>query len=412
MFRLDNPIRSYAWGSQTVMAEYFGRTPSGSPEAEMWMGAHPDSPSTARAADGTAARLDHLIQTSPETFLGPVNAEAFGDRLPFLAKVLAADSPLSLQVHPTVEQAQRGYAAEHEAGAARAVSGRNYKDANHKPEMIVALSSFDALCGFRSPAEAKELFCELADLFRSQGLAVPETIEATAAHLGSGENGLRQAVSYLIAGREEVADAVEASAALLARLSGVKTEFATLVSLENTYPRDPGVLISLLLNHVTLQPGEALCLPAGNVHAYLKGLGFEVMASSDNVLRGGLTSKHVDIPEFMKTVDFRPLPVPTMKAKEPAHGIKRWIPPFKEFQVEQIATGAGDPAVTLNQNGPVLVLVTQGQGALSTPAGKIELGAGESAFVPADEHPVQLGSGQGTSETLVAFAVTVGTPAP
>lgn len=408
MFKLDNPVRPYSWGSVTAMADLFRRAPSGSPEAEMWIGAHPGSPSIAEAPDGSILPLDELISSSPTALLGSQTAEVFSGRLPFLAKILAAGSPLSLQVHPNLEQARNGFKAENEAGLPLSSEHRNYKDANHKPEMIVALSPFDALCGFRSPAVARELFLELGSHFSHRGASTPEPIRITAELLGEEDTGLREGLSYLLAGDHLVAEAVAASVELLAGLPSVRAEFSALVGLGRAYPGDPGVLISLLLNHVSLQPGSAIYLPAGNVHAYLAGVGFEVMASSDNVLRGGLTSKHVDVAEFLKTVDFRTMDTPRLEAQEPAAGIKRWVPPFREFQVERIEANAQAGAVPLNQNGPVLVLAIEGQGDVSIPGASLKLSAGESAFVPANAQSLTLQAAGGASPPFVAFAVTVG----
>ncbi|MFD1214662.1 mannose-6-phosphate isomerase, class I, partial [Arthrobacter sp. GCM10027362] len=161
MYRLKNVLRPYAWGSATAMAELFGREPSGGPEAELWIGAHPDSPSSMLLPGGTEQRLDAFIAAQPEPALGDETIRRFGTKLPFLAKVLAADSALSLQVHPTREQAQAGYAAENAARIPAGAPGRSYKDGNHKPEMIYALTSFEALCGFRQPRDAARLFLGL-----------------------------------------------------------------------------------------------------------------------------------------------------------------------------------------------------------------------------------------------------------
>ena len=406
MFRLDNPVRPYAWGSKTAMADLFGRAAPGSPEAEMWMGAHPDSPSIAKGAGGTPVRLDQLIRRDPHRLLGAEAAETFDGRLPFLAKVLAADAPLSLQVHPTEEQARAGYAAEEQAGVPRSASHRMYKDTNHKPEMIVALTHFEALCGLRSPAAAGKLFLELRSSFVAADTGIPRAIDVVLERLGRDNGSLQTALDYLLRDGDAVSEAVAASADCLSGSGKLSMELTWLLKLARAHPGDPGALVSLLLNYVALNPGEALCLPAGNVHAYLRGVGFEVMASSDNVLRGGLTSKHVDIPEFIGSVDFRPLPVPTIVGRQLQNGVTRWVPPFREFQVERLTIGPGTPKVPLRRNGPAVVLVVQGAGELATLGHSITLHAGESAFVPADASPVTLAA----SEELLAFAVTVGEP--
>jgi mannose-6-phosphate isomerase len=184
-------------------------------------------------------------------------------------------------------------------------------------------------------------------------------------------------------------------------------ELATVVSLAEEYPGDPGVLISLLLNRVSLMPGQAMYLPAGNIHAYLRGLGVEVMASSDNVLRGGLTPKHVDVPELMKTVDFRPLPVPLIDAQTTELGQQLWIPPFREFQLQRVEIEPDAAPVPLDQHGPLVVIVVSGAAVLDSPRGDLRLEHGGSAFVPARESPVNVHAVSGAAETTVAFAVTV-----
>ncbi|MDQ4503688.1 mannose-6-phosphate isomerase, class I [Sinomonas sp. ASV322] len=419
MHLLLNSLRPYAWGSSTAIAELLGRTPSGGPEAELWIGAHPDSPSRVLAApDDGGPGLDDVIAQDPEGLLGAASVAAFGPRLPFLLKVLAADRPLSLQVHPTLQQAQAGFAAEEAAGVDRAAAHRNYKDDNHKPEMIFALSPFEALCGFRAPAEAAARFEALTALLAGHEAA--EVTEQVAEILRGPDAGeaLRTAFARLIAGGEQVRDAVRAAAAAVARaVEAEETDDAglrTVVDLAREYPDDPGVLISLLLNRVSLAPGEALALGAGNVHAYLSGLGIEVMASSDNVLRGGLTPKHVDVAELLETVAFEALPVPLLASAESELGQELYRPPFAEFQLQRIHIPAGAGAgaaevrpepVPVAQAGAAVVLVLDGSLTLDTPKGDLVLTRGDAAFVPDAEAPALAHAGDGG---VLAFAVTTG----
>ncbi|HJV97869.1 MAG TPA: mannose-6-phosphate isomerase, class I [Arthrobacter sp.] len=413
MYKLTNSIRDYAWGSKTLIADYLGRSPSGASEAEMWMGAHPGAPSVA-LLDSGHIRLDELIDADPEGLLGPDSRAAFGNALPFLMKVLAAESPLSLQVHPTREQAATGFAAEEALGVPKDAQTRNYKDHNHKPEMILALTDFEALCGFRSATETKAIFDELVAFFRETGSEIPKVLHQISFTLASADEpaAIQQAFAGLIRGGDEVSRAVEATAALLGSTTydGPHTAaLKTALELSEAYPGDPGVLISLLLNRVSLRPGEAVYLPAGNIHAYLHGLGIEVMASSDNVLRGGLTTKHIDVDELLRTVVFTPLPVPRLDPTSPAKGHLIWQPPFEEFQLQRIELAPGARTMELPAGVPVLVLVASGSGVLETRLQTFELGQGDSAFAGANENPVML---RAAREPVVAFVATTGFQEP
>jgi mannose-6-phosphate isomerase len=410
MYTLNNSIRDYAWGSKTLIADFLGRPPSGAPEAEMWIGAHPGAPSEA-LQDSGHRRLDKLIEADPEALLGPDSHAAFGSTLPFLMKVLAAESPLSLQVHPTREQAATGFAAEEALGVPKDAQTRNYKDRNHKPEMILALTDFEALCGFRPATDSKASFDALVTFFRETGAEIPEVLQQASSTLSGADDpsAIRQTFTGLIRGGDEVACAVDAVAALLGSTipEGPYTAaLKTALELSEAYPRDPGVLISLMLNRVSLRPGEAIYLPAGNIHAYLHGLGIEVMASSDNVLRGGLTAKHIDVDELLRTVDFTPLPVPRLAATSPAEGHLIWQPPFDEFQLHRIELEPGTPNMDLPAGLPVLVLVASGSGLLDTKLHTLELGKGDSAFAGANESPITLRAGN--TKPLVAFVATAG----
>ncbi|MDP5227371.1 MULTISPECIES: mannose-6-phosphate isomerase, class I [Arthrobacter] len=392
MFRLDNELRPYAWGSPTAIAGLLGRTPSGGPEAELWLGAHPDSPS--RLDDG--ARLDELIAQDPVHFLGQESVDRFGARLPFLMKVLAAAEPLSLQVHPSLEQAGAGFARDEAAGVPRGSATRNYKDENHKPEMILALTPFRALCGFRPLAEAAELFRLLAERL---GTTAGREFADRVSRLLSGEGGqLREAFRAIMDGDGGQPEAGEGLAVVVSGMEageGWHAPLAAAAALHAKYPGDPGVLVSLLLNLVDLEPGQAVYLPAGNVHAYLEGLGIEVMASSDNVLRGGLTPKHVDVPELLATVDFRPLPVPFLQAAESELGERVFTPPFEEFSVQELllsgapaSDASHDGTVSVHQRGAAIILVTDGSLRLDGPQGEMILERGQSAFLPDADAPV------------------------
>ena len=411
MYEIQNVLRPYAWGSTTAIAGLLGRSASGGPEAELWVGAHPDSPSIAVTAGGSSQSLDTLIATDPEHHLGTASITEFGPRLPFLLKVLAAESPLSLQVHPSLAQAKEGFAREEAAGVERSAAERNYKDDNHKPEMVLALTKFDALCGFRPVAATQALLSHVLRSFEHLRLEVPAVIRDVIADLNRTpeSEALSAAFTRLISGGPDVSRAAEQLAAALE--SGLsrkpyEKELATVASLNEHYPGDPGVLISLLLNRVSLSPGEAMYLAAGNVHAYLHGLGIEVMASSDNVLRGGLTPKYIDIPELLNTIKFDSVAVPMLAAEKSALGQELYCPPFREFQLQRVTLVPDAEPVPLAQSGAAVILVVAGSVLLDSPKGDLHLSRGESAFLPAAEAPVNVHPVSGATEIARAFAVT------
>ena len=443
MHLLHNTLRPYAWGSTRAIAELLGREPSGGPEAELWVGAHPDSPSTVLHPGGSRQGLDELIGEDPEALLGPEVARRFDDRLPFLLKVLAADSALSLQVHPSLDQAAAGFDAEEAAGVPRDAPHRKYRDRNHKPEMIYALTPFEALCGFRPVAEAAATFAGLSDTV-DPGSEIHAILDTVAARLtAGGKDALRSAFELLLAAPSRAVRDVAAAIEGRQAQASPSQDLATVVELNGQYPGDPGVLIALLLNRVSLRPGEALYLPAGNIHAYLRGLGIEVMASSDNVLRGGLTPKHVDTAELLATVVFEPVTAPALAPEYTLLDQELYRPPFDEFQLQRIlledgaagrraatsdpsyasaseesdapppAGGSTTPAhVAVVQNGPVVVLAVSGPILLDTPNATLSVPRGGSAFVGASESPLVVrpaADGHGATDgPVLAFAVTVG----
>ncbi|MCO4249697.1 mannose-6-phosphate isomerase, class I [Pseudarthrobacter raffinosi] len=411
MYEIENVLRDYAWGSTTAIAGLLGRPESGRPEAELWIGAHPGAPSMARRVDGSVAPLDALIAEDPNHFLGSESVAEFGPRLPFLTKILAAALPLSLQVHPSIDQAKAGFARENAEGIAPDATHRNYRDDNHKPEMIFALTPFEALCGFRSPAATRKILLHLAACFDLVETGIPPLLVELLEVLDNPDEGagLRTAFERLIKGGEDVSRTTAMVAAALisgAPLAPYQAELSTVISLNEKYPGDPGVLISLLLNRISLAPGEAVYLPAGNVHAYLHGLGVEVMASSDNVLRGGLTPKYIDVPELLRTIEFQPVAVPMLTPEVSGLGQELYQPPFREFQLQRIELAPGAEPVPLAQAGAVVVIVVAGSVYLDSPKGDLQLAHGGSAFLPAAEAPVNVHPVAGAESPAVAFAVT------
>jgi mannose-6-phosphate isomerase len=371
MWQLQNTVRHYAWGSHTVIPELLGEpSPADQPYAELWMGAHPDAPSLL----SNGMPLDKAIEERPEELLGAEVRERFGDRLPFLLKVLAAEQPLSLQAHPTNEQAAAGFAAEEAAGVPRDDPTRTFKDPFHKPELLLALTPVEALCGFRPVEESLHCLAKLQ---------VPE-LKPTIAALARG--GLRAAIPQVIAlapaTRAVLVTAVAEAASRFVAAHDPEfiNTYRWAASLAETYPGDPGVVISLMCNHLKLAPGEAVFLPAGNLHAYLSGAGVEVMAGSDNVLRGGLTAKHMDLAALIEVLDFTDGRVPVLHPVLGPGGL-RYPVPVADFDLTRVQLDAHEGSLTTP--GPQVLLCTEGTAVLVSDDGELSLSQGASAFVPA-----------------------------
>ncbi|MFC3495984.1 mannose-6-phosphate isomerase, class I [Glycomyces rhizosphaerae] len=375
-------IRNYAWGSQVDIARLQGReVPADLPEAEEWLGAHHSAPSTLH--DGRP--LDDAIASAPVEMLGQRVYDRFGAKLPFLLKLLAAGKPLSLQAHPNSRQAHSGHQRELRIGIDAAY--RNYVDDNHKPELLVALTEFRAMCGFRDPLAAA------ADI---EALGVPE-LAALCATLRDPKAGLHRAVPDLLGlSRKECRGIIDAAAKAAAELD--TEDAADLVNLARSYPDDPGVLVSLLLNHITLQPGEGVYLPAGNLHAYLKGFGVEIMAASDNVLRGGLTNKRVDVQELLRVLDFRKIDEPRAIIED-AGPVRSWPVPIEDFGLRRIEL-TGEPQ-TIDIDGPRICLSTGGSVTVADDRGEVTLSPGRAAFSAGTAGPI-VASGEG--ELFIASA--------
>ncbi|MDT9691233.1 mannose-6-phosphate isomerase, class I [Streptomyces sp. P9(2023)] len=383
MDRLVNTVRPYAWGSTTAIPELLGTTPTGEPQAEMWMGAHPGAPSHTERGP-----LNEVIDADPVRELGAAAVEKFGPRLPFLLKLLAAGAPLSLQVHPDLAQAKAGFAAEEAAGVPIDASHRNYKDANHKPELICALTPFNGLCGFRDPIEA-------ADALSALGVdSLKPYVDLLHAH--PEEAALREVLTALLtADPAEMAHTVTEAAAAAERLGGAHAPYAAIA---HHYPNDPGVIAAMLLNFVQLQPGEALFLGAGVPHAYLDGLGVEIMANSDNVLRCGLTPKHVDVPELLKIVRFEPTEPGILRPEASPTGEEVYDTPIDEFRLSRFVRAEGAAPTDVTATTPQILLAVAGR----PKAGEVTLTAGESVFIPAGETTELSGTGTVFRATVVA----------
>jgi mannose-6-phosphate isomerase len=355
---ITNTPRDYAWGSRGAISELLGLAPTDALEAELWLGSHPGSPSRVVGTDST---LDNVLD----------------ERVPFLLKVLAADSPLSLQAHPNAQQAREGFERENAAGIPIDSPERNYRDPFPKPELLFAVSEqFDVLCGFRRVSDIRSTLETLAD-------AGP--IRDLDSRLD--DAGVRGVFEWLIArgpGVDELVSAVSIAA------DDPANDLATAVQLAKAYPGDPGIAISLLMHRLTLRAGECLYLPAGNVHAYLEGVGIELMTASDNVLRGGLTSKHVDIAELTSVIDFAPLDEPLLDALTVSANVEVFRPADAEFELA-VVTGDGEVRLA----GPAIMLCTAGAFDVAGAVSSVSITRGQAQFASADETILRV-SGEGT----------------
>ncbi|MER7796916.1 mannose-6-phosphate isomerase, class I [Microbacterium sp. NPDC096154] len=375
---LTNAPRGYAWGSRSLIAALEGRPPSAEPEAELWFGDHPSDPS--EVGDGSGRTLDRWIAEEGA-------AHGVAGRLPYLLKLLAAASVLSIQVHPSKRQAEEGFARE---ASLPADAVRAYADDNHKPEMIVALSDrFEALCGLRDLDQSRRLLEAL-------GQAADPLRERLA-----DEAGLRAAIGWLLSGdARPVVDAIIAALAD-ARSTEFAAELANARRIAVWYPHDPGVVVALLMNFVVLRRGESVFLRAGMLHAYVSGLGVELMAASDNVLRGGLTPKRIDVDELLAILDPTPGPVPVVlpvAADNGTRGVEAFPSDVPDFQLLRARVSAGSGAV-IRPTGPLIVLATAGSVSVETESGTLAVTPGRAVFVTPDETEVRI---SGDGEAFVA----------
>ncbi|NDU72246.1 mannose-6-phosphate isomerase, class I [Actinomadura sp. DSM 109109] len=357
LYRLDNPVRDYAWGSRTTIADLQGRpSPTAAPEAEVWIGTHPAAPS--RIAGGPDLRT--AVEADRARLLGPAH-----DRLPFLLKILAVAAPLSIQVHPDPDQARGGFTREEALGIPRDAPARNYRDDWPKPELVCAVTAFDALCGFRPPGTAARLLRRLdgprlrrvADVLEERG---PEAALGALNGWPLADRPALVAEVGVAAGSRDPAH--RAAAKIAAR-----------------HPRDPGAVASLLLNLIELRPGQALYTAPRTLHAYLRGTAIEIMASSDNVLRGGLTGKHVDQAELAAVTDFTPARPEVLEPRPLATGEELYAAPAPQFRLTRLRPR---PRVTVPEPGPSAILCIEGSLRVTRVDATEHLGPGEALFVP------------------------------
>ena len=389
MERLDGARQSYDWGSTTAIPEMLGLESDGAPWAEQWYGAHPAGPT--RLADGRS--LAALLASDPGRLLGEDVVRRFGPQLPFLLKVIAPDRALSLQVHPSLDQAVRGFERENTAGLAPDSPVRNFKDPNHKPEMVLALTRFEAVAGFRAPRRAAEV---LGGLDSPLARRMRRTLR-----LNPTRFGIRQAFTELVSTdtRPQAAEMAELVAEISRRLAEGRSPSrrvdANVVEMARAFPHDPGIAAALLLNPVTLRRGEALFVPAGSVHAYISGLGVEVMASSDNVLRAGLTTKHVDVPAMLACVDYVAAPPVRPAPEYLSRATRAYYAPVDDFELLVTTVVPQDGRVPVPGRGPRILLGLEGTTTVTTSAGGAELSRGRALFVGADERALAV-EGEGS----------------
>ncbi|MDR0760942.1 MAG: mannose-6-phosphate isomerase, class I [Treponema sp.] len=390
IIKLINQIKTYAWGSPQWIPCLTGRkNGSGEPWAELWMGAHPQGPS-ALDIPGEQPLLSDFIAKYPDLCLGETVSREFG-ALPFLLKFLAAAKPLSVQAHPNLNQAREGFERENKAGLALGDPARNYKDPNHKPEILCALSPFRAMCGFREPEVIRTLLKTFSQAAMTRkGTALSAGFARLGEALKTGEEALRPFLTALFElpgefRRELTACALEQEPALKQAAPQHTEIWQTAAYFARLYPGDPAVIAPLYLNLVNLVPGEAIYLPAGILHAYIEGLGVELMANSDNVLRGGLTPKHVDMEELVRILKFRPFFPAVLRPCKPIPHVYTYPTDCREFSLSVIR-GKGE-ALSFPISGPAIAVVTEGRAVFSCgdgtsrPAETLILEQGESAFI-------------------------------
>jgi mannose-6-phosphate isomerase len=394
---LENTVQKYDWGSTTELPRLLGKDNlSNDPWAELWMGAHPKATSIAvDPTSGVRTPLDKLIADAPIRMLGNSVARRFGNTLPFLFKILSAAKPLSIQVHPSKLKAEHGFAREEFAGIPIDAPERNYKDANHKPETVVALTPFDGLCGFRPIDEIVANIKLLApqDWQRLAGRLAndPGKLELSVFfHSMISQTGdiINKRLDYALARSKRII-ASEPPGSLASKL------FSWVLTLVESYPGDVGALAPLVLNLFRLEPGQALNLAAGQPHAYLCGTAAEIMANSDNVLRGGLTSKHRDVPEFISALCFDSGTIQPAVAKKVKKGFSAYLCDVPDYTIAK-AVVAGPLEISGKPSVPEILLCTEGTLELViAESQRIALPKGSSVFVTADEKRYAL-AGNGT----------------
>lgn len=393
MKRLQGAVRTYAWGSRGAIPKFFGYPAASDPIAEVWFGAHPDgsayivddadAPLFAYANDKyrpatSTESLRDYIGRDPQATLGESVATRYNNRLPYLLKLIAPHEPLSLQVHPTKEQAREGYAREDALGIDRLSPSRNYRDRNHKPELTYALTPFDALAGFRAPRRVHEVIKDLdTPLARQLDALVMD-------------GGVDTAFRYLLSEEtrpspEDIASTVAACATRPPAASPSPRADAIVCRLAERYPDDPGVIASLLLNPVTLRSGESLYIPAGTVHAYLSGEAVEIMAASDNVLRAGLTEKHSDASEVLRIATSRAAPPIRIAPEHMSDILSTFYVPVDDFELSIVTLTDASRRETVRTQGPRTLVCVEGAVQVWAGTERAYLNKGQALFIPEED---------------------------
>ena len=384
---LSGTVQRYAWGTHDAIPTLLGRPAGNDPIAEYWLGAHTSSPST---IDG-GSLVEHIA--SGPRMLGKRSREAFGEQLPYLMKLLSARHALSIQAHPSREQAIDGFSRESRAGIPLDSPQRTYKDSWPKPEILIALDEFHSLAGFRDPHETAELFAALGVAKQLESVIGPLTERKGPAAMAE----VFLDVLSLDEHRRHLVNETVAAAMHHRDDGGTVGEFArTAIELDAVFPADPGILAALLMNRLLLHPGEGLFVPAGMMHAHLRGTGVEIMANSDNVIRGGLTNKHIDVSELITVVDFHPWLPEVLLPRRTRRGVFKYETPCSEFEAWRMSIDHATGAVRVPGRGSArILLVTEGHCVLDDGHSRLDLPRGRAAFLSAEERDVYA---QGTAE--------------
>ena len=404
IYKLQNIIKNYEWGSDDWIPDLLNKMNVNQiPWAELWMGIHPEGPSKVidifsgeDTESETSLYLSELILRDKELYLGSIGF----DTLPFLLKVIAAEKPLSIQAHPSLKQAQEGWARESNSGIHLDSPLRNYRDQNHKPEIICAINPFTAMIGFREPKDIKALMLEFfEEASRNLKAAVFPLI--TALHNDGNdrnENPLKQFMFALFTMTEDVRTELSDYASNVNKND--KKEWELIKQFAILYPGDPAIISPLYLNIINLLPGDAIFIPSGMLHAYIYGLGIELMANSNNVLRGGLTHKHIDIPELLNVLDFKPCK-PLILKDNKINNMYKYPVLCREFSLYTIS-GCGNEDYTYPESGPSIILITSGELFIKVNHRTVTLKKGESAFIPANDGKIKL------SGDFILYAAGIG----
>lgn len=375
---LENTIQEYAWGSYTAIANLLGKkAPSDVPQAEIWMGAHPRASSMVMY-QGNVISLQEQVSKYPEDILGKSTAGKFDNKLPYLFKVLAAAKPLSIQAHPSIVQAREGFKRENDLNISKDAPNRNYKDDNHKPECICALTTFWAMNGFR----------KISDILSLMEKVCPNSLgkELNGLEKKHDTYGLKQFFKCLMTldqkAKKQVLSETINNAQKFEKLDPV---FEWIIKLSKEYPGDIGILSPAMLNLICLEPGEAMFLFSGELHAYLEGLGIELMANSDNVLRGGLTPKHVDVSELLKVVNFQERDIKILQCEEKNSNECIYPSRAEEFILSVISVDSKKNYTSQTGRSAEILLCTDGQAIITDFDNDedISLKKGKSILVPA-----------------------------